>query len=184
MRRLYQAIPADRRKQLFGGLLGITLLIMFLMNWIGLPLMTPAAPTGIVDFELAGSVERASVILQSWDTPAQLHAALSLGFDYVFMLAYTATFSLACLMSGEALRRRGWPLAGLDAPLAWGQWIAAGLDALENLALILVLLGPVVSPWPALARWWALGKFALLLAGLLYASYGLLANLVSRSKSR
>ena len=143
-------------------------------------LAAKAAPLGIISYELAGTVEEAQAILDSWDSSAQLHAAFALGFDYVFMLAYSTTIGLACVMAAGALRSRDWPLAGVGAGLAWGQWLAASLDAVENIALTAMLFGAVASPWPQVAYWCALVKFALVFLGLVYAFYGGVVGLFIR----
>ena len=153
---------------------------MVVLNLVGAPLNTPAAPLGIVSFELAGSSQRAQEILGSWDVHAQLRAAFSLGLDYVFMLAYSATIGLACIWAGEALQAYGWPLAGLGRLLAWSQWLAALLDGLENIALVAVLFGRVFAPWPQLAQWSAAAKFALVFAGMIYVYLGLAVRLTRR----
>ena len=184
MRHPFESIPVEKRPAAFWGLLAATLVVALLMNLIGAPLITAAAPGGIVTYELAGSVAAIQAILDSWDANAQLHAALSLGFDYVFMLVYGAALSLACLMAATQLRLAGWSLAGLGVPLAWGAWLAAALDAVENLALILLLFGPVADPWPAVARWCAIAKFLLILGCLLYAMFGLAAHLFRRLSVR
>ncbi len=139
MRHPFQSIPADKRPAVFWPLLLITLFLLVLLNMEGKPMVTPAAPLGIVSYELAGSVSRAQEILASWDQRAQLSAAFSLGLDYVFMLAYSTTIGLACVWTADALRRRGWPLASVGAPLAWGLWLAAAFDATENIALVVIL---------------------------------------------
>lgn len=173
-------IPTAQRKRAFWLLLAATLTVMVIMNLAGAPLTTPAAPLGIVSFEVAGSPAQAQAILESWNPTIQRYAAFGLGFDYVFMLAYASVIGLACLMAGESLRARGWPLASLGRNLSWGQWLAAILDAIENLGLTLVLLNNAASPWPEIARWCALSKFALLFLGLVYALFGLVAYLVER----
>lgn len=48
----------------------LTLLLMVVMNVIGAPLITAAAPAGIVSYELAGSVEKTIDIINSWDQNA------------------------------------------------------------------------------------------------------------------
>jgi len=58
--------------------------------------------------------------------------------------------------------------------LAWAQFIAAILDAVENYALIRVLLGSSQNLWPALARFCAGPKFFIVTAGLLYVIFGLI----------
>jgi hypothetical protein len=60
--------------------------------------------------------------------------------------------------------RFGVVATGLSA-LAWRQWLAAGLDAVENCALTLMLLNAPVEPWPQVAFWCAAAKFTLIVAG-------------------
>lgn len=178
-----QAIPIKKRKAIFWCLFASTLAWMFVMQIVGDPLINATAPSGIVTFELAGKVSKVHEILASWDNHEQLFAALGLGLDYVFMLLYSTTVGLACLWAGDILHWRGWPLAGIGVTLAWGQWAAALLDALENLALIKLLIGGAAAVWPEFARLCAIGKFALLFVGLVYAFYGLAARLTGGKAS-
>lgn len=60
------------------------------LRMIDEPLCTAEAPWGIVSLELAWSSAGAGRILDSWDDNARLHAAFSLGFDYLFLCAYAA----------------------------------------------------------------------------------------------
>jgi len=173
--------PALQRK-LFGWSLLALLLVYAFIGWASLPLANPTAPSGIVSFELAGTPERAAEIIASWDARAQRYAAFGLGFDYLFMLTYAAALSLACLSAGRILRQRGWPFSGWAGGLAGAAWVAAGLDAIENLGLTLILLESAGTPWPQIARYCALGKFSLLFFGLVYAFYGLAIYLLGRIK--
>ena len=182
MHHPFEKISSSQRKRLFWGLLVVTLVVMILLNIVGGPLITPAAPYGIVSFELAGNVTEASEILDSWDSNARLHAAFSLGFDYVWMLFYSTTIGLGCIWAAEVLRQRRWPLAKLGVPLAWGQWLAAIFDAIENIALALILFGSLAIPWPQVARWCAIFKFALIFFGMVYAFLGLVAYFTVRAK--
>jgi hypothetical protein len=165
-----QAVPAARRRRVFGMLLVATAASAAILSALDAPLRTEASPWGIVSFELAGGVERAGSMIESWDERARLYAAFGLGFDFLFLVLYSTTLAFACVWGARVFVRRGWPLAGLGAGLAWGQWGAAGLDALENAALWRLLVGPVAAPWPELACWCATLKFALVAAGLLYAA--------------
>lgn len=56
----------------------------------------------------------------------------------------------------------------LGEVLAWGQWLAALLDAVENVGLLRMIDGARLAKWPALARWCAIPKFALIVIGTLY----------------
>ena len=160
--------------------LALTLLLMWTLSMVGSPLITGTAPRGIVSYELAGSVERANEVLNSWDEDARKHAAFSLGLDFLYIVAYATTISVACAWAGEVLKERGWPLAGLGWPLTWGAWGAGLLDAVENIGLTSMLLGSVLAPWPTIAFWCATFKFALIAIGLLYAAYGGLAWIAKR----
>jgi hypothetical protein len=173
-------IAPDRRSRLLGIAAILTLFVMFLMNWIGRPLITPAAPLGIVSFEFARSVQGMQAILDSWDETARVHAGFSLGFDYVFMLVYASAISLACLSSGDVLKRAAWPFAGWAALLGWGLWLAAVLDGIENIALTIILFGTNTDPWPQIAFYCATIKFLLIILGLVYSLYGLVAKLLRK----
>jgi len=180
MRHPFQFIPSEKRKPLFWFLLVSTLVVMFILNRVGAPLITSAAPAGIVSYELAGNTTNSEQILSSWNEAAKLHAAFSLGLDYLFMVIYAAAISLGCVWAVEVIRSRGWPLASLGVILAWGQWLAAMFDAVENLALTNILFSSVVSPWPEIARWCAILKFTLIFVGLVFTLYGLTVGIISR----
>lgn len=153
-----------------------TALLMTVLTLIGRPLNTPAAPWGIVSFEVAYSPARASQILDSWDEPARHRAQMSLWVDYLFIPAYSTLMTLVCLCATGCLRRRAWRIARLGVLVAWGQWIAGALDTVENATLLVVLAGPVTGPWPQVAAVAALTKFTLLALGAAWALYGLAAR--------
>jgi hypothetical protein len=173
--------PTGRRR-VFWLLLAATLTLMVILNLVAAPLVTPEAPYGIVSYELAGSVDQAEQILGSWDMEARLRSAFSLGLDYLFMVAYALTIAWGCLWSAEKLLLNGWPFARLGVFLAAGQFLAALLDALENVALAVMLFSQVTAPWPQVANWSATIKFGLVFAGLVYTFFGLVAHLSVRGK--
>ena len=182
MRNPFTTIPPHTRRAVFLSLLVLTILLMVLLNVIGAPLTTDAASNGIVSFELAGSVSQARRILESWDQVTRLRAAFSLGLDFLFLVAYSTTISLACGWAAGMIGTLGWPLASAGVPLAWAQWLAASLDAIENVALVTILFGTVSEPWPQIARWCAAVKFGLIPIGLAYAALGAIAWTLSRSR--
>lgn len=183
MQHPFQKIPANRRKPVFVTFLVLTLVVMQVLSTVDEPLKTDAAPQGIISYELAGSVSCAQKILHSWDASAQAHAGFSLGFDYVYLLAYSTAIGLACVWLADALPGRWRRLALLGSWLAWGQWLAALLDAVENAALLTMLFGSVESPWPQVARWCAVPKFALVALGLLYVVLGIVLQIASRRQT-
>jgi hypothetical protein len=176
MKHPFMSAPIANKKPLFWFLFLFTLGVMFCMNLVGKPLITPAAPYGIVSFELAGSVEKSQQILDSWNQNAQLYAAFSLGFDYLYMVLYSSTIALACLWGSRVLqagRMSGVPVGIL---LAWGLWLAAILDGLENIALSLILLNTPAAPWPQVAQVSAAVKFLLIFLGLIYTFFALIVR--------
>ncbi len=156
----------DARKRAFFPLLALTLILFAVFQVLNAPLITAAAPGGIVTFQLAGNVRTTMEIIASWDETARLFAAFGLGLDYLFMPCYALTLSLGTLLA--AGRHGGW-LKTLGALAGWGALAAALFDAVENFALWKILLGARVSPLPELAAVCAQVKFGLLLLGLLYA---------------
>jgi hypothetical protein len=175
--------PFDRLAQksrliLFGVFLAATALLSLAMGQVGRPLATPAAPQGIISFEFAGTAARAQEIAASWDAPARLAAAFQLGLDYLFMPLYSTAFAQACILAAGVFRRRSPLLASLGVLLAWGQWLAAGFDAVENMGLVLALLWGNTT---LMGTAWVMAalKFGLLAAGLLYSLAGLITRLAA-----
>lgn len=162
-------IPARYRPPLFAFFLVLTLIVMVALNILGAPLQTAAAPAGIISYEFSGDTEGANAILNSWDNPTKQYAALNLGLDYLFMPAYATAIALAVIWVGQAIGGR---IHAFAIWLAWGQWLAALLDATENIALLKMLLDTTAAPWPQLAYWCAAVKFVLVLLGLLFVLIG------------
>jgi hypothetical protein len=157
---------ASQRGLLIGSIL-LTAVLMVAIHWSNAPLQTPVAPLGMISLQLAGTLPAAQQILASWGPQGQLSAAFNLGIDYLYMVAYATTLSLACVLLA---RRCGdcRHVALLGVWLSWGMLAALLLDAVENCLLIRLLLGDLREIWPVLARGCAVPKFALVLATLLY----------------
>ncbi len=167
-----ESIQTSQRRPFFILFLILTLMVIVGMQVVSGPLETAAAPSGIISYELAGDVPTAQAILDSWDSGARVRVGLNLGLDYSFLALYSTSIACACAWIAGALRERLRPLASIGLLLAWGQWVAALLDAVENGALLTMLLDAPAQPWPAVAWWCAVLKFALVLLGLLFALAG------------
>jgi hypothetical protein len=172
MRHPLESVPVNKRRPLFALLLILTLIVMGVLQSVDGSLRNEVAPQGIVSFELAGDVAATRAILDSWGSQARAHAGFSLGFDFLFLALYSTTIACACAWISSALRDSVRPLALLGLLLAWGQWLAALLDATENTALLITLLDVPASPWPQIAQGCATVKFALVLLGLFYVILG------------
>lgn len=175
------ATDATRNLPLFWPAFALALLVMAAFRVIDVPLQTPSAPNGIVSYELAGSAPAAQAMIDSWDAQARLYAAFGLGLDYLFMLSYALAIGLGAAWAGRQLGSgRRWPVS-LGRVLAWGLGLAALLDAVENIALLkMLLVGTASAPWPAVAAVCATIKFALVLAGLVYVLAGVVRWLIAR----
>lgn len=186
MKHPLEFISERARKPLFLVLLLWTFGLFAVMQILNRPLITDAAPSGIVSFEFAPTPERAFQIMVSWDNQASnqaliirplLYAAFGLGFDYLFMPSYALIIALGVLLAMG--RQRGW-FASFGAWIGWGSLAAALFDATENFALFRTLLyWQADTPWPQIAFWCASVKFALIGLGV---GYALLGALLPRSK--
>lgn len=151
---------------------GLCLVLLLGMMALDRRLKTPAAPSGIVSFELAGSPAAAERILVSWDAGARIQAGISLGLDFFFLAAYAFTLAGASRKVAGHLPRHLRRLRALGRLMAGGAWLAGVLDMVENLALIQVLIGNDRVWLPALAAWCAWPKFSLVGCALIYIGIG------------
>lgn len=179
-------LPPSQRGRLFGWSLAACSLTFATLWWIGRPLETmvirlgPLRLKGILAFEFAGDPETAREIIACWKGEALTRAGFGLGLDYLFMVTYALVFSLACLWSRDVLRPRFPRLSGLGTGMAVASWLAAGADALENVALVRQLLAAPLSPWPEMAFGMASIKFALLALAAAFSLVGLVARVARR----
>jgi len=115
------------------ALIVVTVILSSWLTVLGVAVTTDAAPDGIVTFELARTADAARLILDSWDARAREAAMLLQGVDFLFLVAYPLSFSLAAVRLG---RRLGGRWQGIGVFLSWAVLLAAPLDLVENLALI------------------------------------------------
>ncbi|HEX8648518.1 MAG TPA: alpha/beta fold hydrolase [Thermoleophilaceae bacterium] len=123
-------------------LFAISAALFAVLSAIDLRMWDEGGP-GIVGFEVAWSADGADRILTEWGDAGRDAARLSLWLDFLFLAAYGAFWALA------ARPNRLWVLAP----------VAAGFDALENVALLVQLGGSGGSAWPVLAGIFATLKF-------------------------
>jgi hypothetical protein len=176
-------VPEPKQAPFFLFALLLTLAVLLALQVLGAPLRTDAAPAGIISYELAGTLTAAQEILESWGPQGRTYAGVNLGLDYLFLCAYAASIGLACILVSRRFKP-GSPPHTAGVLLAWALVLAAALDALENYALIRLLLGSTGGGLPALARSAALVKFLLVLLGLLYAILAGLAALFFRPREK
>jgi hypothetical protein len=184
MRHPLEFVPDRYRRPLFFTFLVLTLSLSGAFRILGQPLRTDAAPMGIVSLELAGDPQTARAITDSWKQMSLLLSAVAgqanpdivnipyvfapfgLGLDYLFMPVYALALALGTL---PAAHRHAGLIKWLGAAAGYGAFAAALFDAVENYALLRVLLGFIDTAYPAIAAFCAIVKFALILFGFLYA---------------
>ena len=167
-----------KRILIFSGFL--TIIIFFSLKYFGNPLITNHAPSGIISFELAKDNDQSIAIISSWDLNAKVNAGLSLGIDFLFLVVYAIFFATACyLVAQEYLDKNNW-MYKIGLLLAKLQFVAALLDAIENFALIKLLLGSNNSIFPSIAYYFASIKFVIIAIGIIYIIIGYTASLFQK----
>ncbi len=175
----YQWLSATMQNRAFIVLLPLTLLAMYIEQVTGVPLKTDAAPSGIISFEFAGTLATAQEMVKSWGQLGQVYAGLNLGFDFVYIITYVICIGLGCVIVA-----RGGFLSPVGSILAWVMFAAGLFDCIENYYLIQILLGFGQESSAALAQWCAIGKFAIVGAGLVYFFIGGVVALMMKVRKR
>ena len=161
-----------KKKTLFWIALVFTVVLFAALGQIDKSLQNDIAPQGIVSFEMAKTLDQSLCILRSWDVEAKICAGLSLGIDYLFLVAYGSFFALAVLLLAEKLPSGFLKKAAKIMALMIG--LAALLDGIENYGLIRLLTGTHTEAWVSLAYYCAGLKFGLLAVGAVYLLAGLI----------
>ncbi len=135
-------------KRLFWASLVLALISLAALGQVDSYLKTEASPLGVVSFELCAYTQNCSVIVASWQGVAQPMAGLSLGLDYLFMLAYPAAICFGLLLTAKLVPSR---LQRVTVLAAYISCLAGVADAVENYHLFQMLIGAQESlhAWPA-----------------------------------
>jgi hypothetical protein len=162
-----------KKKILFWISLAFTLVLFVSISLIDESLKIDETANGIVSFECAKTLGQSEYIIQSWEAAdVMIYAALSLGIDYLFMVAYGSFFALAVLLLAEKL-----PSGFLKKEaklMAFFMLLAALLDGIENFGLIQLLINTPTQSMVSLAFYCASIKFGLLGIGVLYLLAGII----------
>ncbi len=156
-----------------------TIILFLLLGHFDKPLVTETAPNGIISFELAKDIDKSISIIASWDINAKINAGLSLGIDFLFLVVYSIFFATACYLIAQKFINKNW-MYKTGLLFAKLQFVAALFDAIENIALIKLLLGSNNSLFPSIAYYFASIKFAIIAIGIIYIIIGLLTSLFQK----
>jgi len=171
-------LPIHQQLLIFPTLLVLTLLVMGVLTWMGRPLADAGA--SIVDFELAGMLDKAQAIMHGWGEDNRQLARRQTVVDFVFLVLYLLTIALGCGLAARQFSAGSWP-ATVGLYLAWAQLAAGLLDAVEDVALLRLLQGAQHPSRPLIARWCALPKFSIVGVGIIYVLIGVWAWLFNRA---
>lgn len=101
--------------------------------------------------------------------------------DFPYLVTYGLALSAACVvLAARAAGRGRTRLAALGPTVAWFAVAAAAGDALEDVAILLVLGGSTGQPWPAIAFGFAAVKWMLLAVVVVYLVIGVALTLGGR----
>lgn len=158
LRHPLERVPIAIRGRVFALLVLANALPIFGIRLVDGPLRTETTPVGIVSYEFCAFDDTCARTVEAYGRGARLEAGFSLGVDYLFMVTYAIGLGAAVIFVARGPRRRA-----IAAWLAWGVVVAALCDAVENVALLAMLLGDHATP----ALGWISGIFASVKMGLL-----------------
>jgi len=157
----------------------LTIVVFLSLRGFDSSLHTVHSPNGIVSFEFAKTIETSDLIISSWNANAKMNAGLSLGIDFLFLFAYSIFFVTACLMIANNFNQSHL-VYKIGIVLAYLLLIAGICDAIENIALIKLLLGSTNEIYPLIAFYFASIKFSIIAVGILYIIPGYLYKLIKK----
>ena len=129
------------------------------------PLNNSLFPMGMLDFELAKTAETAAAIMASWQGISRDYAIFSIGYDYLYMLIYTAWLAWAVM----AVAHHFYGLIGrMGDVVGRVVWLAVLFDAIEDYGLIRQLFYGASDSLANMAYNMAVLKFAVIVAALAY----------------
>ncbi|MGE0771616.1 MAG: hypothetical protein AB7K37_07890 [Cyclobacteriaceae bacterium] len=154
------------KRWLWMVLSGVNLLVILVMQIVS----TDLAPYNIIQFELAGNVRNAQMLVGFWRQNEALNSVFFLiGFDYLFLVTYGLFLWLGCKALASAYDGM---IRNALTIVASAQSLAAGLDAIENVALYQMASGSLSARWPNLSYYCAVPKFLFVAAGVIAMLFG------------
>jgi hypothetical protein len=169
-------------KRIFISSFILTIIVMTVLQIFGSHLITNEAPRGIVSFELARDLDQALKIIDSWGIQGRIFAGLDLGFDYLFLVMFSITLASGSILIAEKFNGYWKSFRIIGYAMAIGSVMAGLLDAVENYALIQILVGNGSDFLAGLAFWCAVPKFILVGIAITYILIGGLCSLIFKKR--
>lgn len=143
--------------------------IVLTLGWIVFMSMAvkPFNSKQIVAFELAKTPEVATNIINEWkEQEVMANASRSIYLDFVFLILYSTSIALGCLVLSNFTSDRFLIQVGLW--LSKIVVVAGFSDVIENLAMLRTLSGLMSVQTTTVAYWCAIIKFLILIISLLF----------------
>ncbi len=161
-------IPVRHERAILVTLILANILVMLGMGMVDGHLRTEATPFGIASFEFIGDAASAERALSAWGEKGRAYAAFSLGLDYLFLVLYSLLAAMLAGTMSRKLERRFPRISKLSVWVAWTFLFTGLFDAMENTALVAVVMGASDDLWPHLGLLFASIKFTLAAVGATY----------------
>ena len=155
-------------------LLGLFILVLG-VGALSLPSLGMMAVRGvsIIDLESMRTSAKAMEVLASLGPDGVDDARMAVYLDFPMLVLYAAALSAACIVIAARAADRGHErLAAAGKTIAWLAPAAAASDALENLAILVVLGGHTDQPWPVILFTFVCVKFTMLAVVIVYLVVG------------
>jgi len=160
------------------------ILALFIPTFIGMMILdeflkTPSTEFGIVSFEFCWITESCQSALDNWEHSGQLFAMLSLGLDYLFLILYPGLIAVGIILLRSKLS--GYLVKINDVVVASCVLISLS-DAIENYALIQIILSGYNDSYGMVATIFASIKFVLLGIALIWLLFMLIRHFFVNKK--
>ena len=163
----FSKLSKASEKKLTISLLILLLITISSMLFFDSFLKNEIAENGIISFELAKELETSKAVINSWNEQSKIAASLSMGLDFLFLIVYASFIALLIHKLNDKLWKDT-TFYTIGNILVWGAFIMALSDAIENIALIRLLMGDLQQYWSSIAYYFAILKFIILALGILY----------------
>ncbi len=125
-----------------------------------------------IEIEMPWTPSRAEALISQLGGEGVRVARKQTYLDFGFLIVYPLTIALLCVLLGA----KAGNAVSVAAPIiAVGVLFAGLFDAIENMAMLVMLSGRTGSPWPQLSSLFASIKFTLVLGGIAYVAIALIS---------
>ena len=167
MKQMYLKLSAAATAICFGWL-----------RWQGASLFTAESKGGIVDLEMADTPEKLQHLLGMWNKQVAVN---NIYIDFLFIPCYALFLAVCCKYMADKIVRP-----------SYQKWmnrlvklivVAALLDVVENILMLMSIAGNYTSETLLLTRLIASSKFLLVGLAILYILFGLFISLFSKKST-